>query len=397
MRSLFLTAFLPTLLVAIGQGAVILAMPLYAKGLGASVATIALIVAVRGVGTMVFDIPAGVIVARFGERRSMLGAAVALLAVAFVTSLSDSPWVFAGVSFVMGAAWAVFNLARMSYVTEHAPMAFRGRALSTIGGVGRVGNLIGPLLAGYLAVSFGLGSVFYLQAVLGGAGALVLFFVGGEDVGMQQAHGSNVYQRFFGILRDHRVAFATGGLAAVMLQILRNGRQIILPLWGDALGFDLATIGWVYSASNLVDSLMFYPAGYAMDRWGRKFVVLSSLGLLSLGMILVPATYSPITLGLVGLIAGVGNGMGSGIVQTLGADFSPVAGRGEFLGVWRLFSDLGGAAGPAVLGAIAGAATLGTASVATGGIGVVGMLLIYLAMPEPLHRDRRQQGRSRAP
>ena len=114
MRSLFLTAFLPTLLVAIGQGAVILAMPLYAKGLGASVATIALIVAVRGVGPMVFDIPAGVIVARFGERRSMLGAAVALLAVAFVTSLSDSPWVFAGVSFVMGAAWVVFNLARMS-------------------------------------------------------------------------------------------------------------------------------------------------------------------------------------------------------------------------------------------------------------------------------------------
>ncbi len=396
LRSLFIPAFLPSLLFGIGQGAVVLAMPLYAKGLGAAVPTIALIVALRGIGTMVADIPAGVIVSRFGERWAMVGASLVLIATAVVTSLSDSTLVFAAVSFVMGGAWAVFQLARMSYVAERTPMEWRGRALSTIGGLGRVGNLIGPLLAGYLAIWFGLGAAFYLQAVLGGAAALVLFFVI-DDVGMQQAHGSNVYQRFFGILRDHREAFATGGLAAVMLQVLRNGRQIILPLWGDALGFDLTTISWVYSASNLVDSLMFYPAGYAMDRWGRKFVVLSSMGLLSLGMVLVPVSYNPVTLALVGLIAGVGNGLGAGIVQTLGADFSPTVGRGEFLGVWRLLSDIGGSAGPAILGAIAGAATLGTASVATGGIGVAGMIVIYLAMPEPLQRDRRQRGRPPVP
>ena len=38
----------------------------------------------------------------------------------------------------------------------------------------------------------------------------------------------------------------------------------------------------------------------------------------------------------VALLLGFGNGLGSGIVMTLGADFAPARGRAEFLGVWRL-------------------------------------------------------------
>ncbi len=397
MRSLIITAFLPTLLFGIGQGAVIPVMPLYAKGLGATVAMIGLIVALRGVGTMVMDIPAGMLVSRFGERWSLVGGTIVLMLVAGATAVSGAPWQFAIVSFTMGGAWAVFLLARLSYVTEHAPIEFRGRALSTIGGLGRVGNLIGPLIGGYVASMFGLQSTFYLQALLSGSAALVLFLVVDDEKREPMAHGASPHQLVFGVLRDHRTIFATGGVAAVMLQVLRNGRQIVIPLWGDAIGLDFATIGWVYSASNLIDSLMFYPAGIAMDRWGRRFVVLSSLAILSLGMAIIPLATNAVTLALVGLVSGLGNGLGAGIVQTLGADFSPTTGRGEFLGVWRLLSDLGASAGPAVFGVIAGAASLGVASVATGGIGFIGAFVIYLALPEPLQRDGTPRGRRRVP
>ena len=114
-----------------------------------------------------------------------------------------------------------------------------------------------------------------------------------------------------------------------------------------------------------------------------------SLGLLSLGMILTPLTDAAWSLTLVGVLAGFGNGMGSGIVMTLGADFSPVVGRGEFLGVWRLMADLGGSAGPLLFGLIASSATLGVASVVTGGLGLAGVALMTLTMPEPLHMARR--------
>ena len=76
------------------------------------------------------------------------------------------------------------------------------------------------------------------------------------------------------------------------------------------------------------------------------------------------------------MLTGFGSGLGSGIVMTLGADFAPVIGRGEFLGVWRLMADLGGSVGPIMIGAIAGAASLGVASVATAGLGLIGSALM---------------------
>jgi hypothetical protein len=78
--------------------------------------------------------------------------------------------------------------------------------------------------------------------------------------------------------------------------------------------------------------------------------------------------------------------MGAGINMTLGADFSPSVGRGEFLGVWRLVSDIGQAGGPVVISLLTGFGSLAAASVATGGIGLVGAAIMVLLVPETLRR-----------
>src|SRR3712207_7040917 len=48
---------------------------------------------------------------------------------------------------------------------------------------------------------------------------------------------------------------------------------------------------------------------------------------------------------------GVGNGLGAGLVLTMGANAAPRTGRPAFLSVWRLVSDLGNASGPLAVGA----------------------------------------------
>ena len=58
LSSLTLGVFLPTFLFSIGQGAIIPIIPLFAKELGAPLAIAALVVAMRGVGQMLFDQPA---------------------------------------------------------------------------------------------------------------------------------------------------------------------------------------------------------------------------------------------------------------------------------------------------------------------------------------------------
>ena len=78
---------------------------------------------------------------------------------------------------------------------------------------------------------------------------------------------------------------------------------------------------------------------------------------------------------------GVGNGIGSGILMTLGADASPVAGRTQFLGGWRLMGDLGWAAGPALVSAVAVVASLGGAAAAMGAVAWLGAAWLRVWVP----------------
>ena len=52
--------------------------------------------------------------------------------------------------------------------------------------------------------------------------------------------------------------------------------------------------------------------------------------------------------------------------MTLGADASPVDGRAQFLGGWRLCADVGRAAGPLALSGLTAIMTLGASSVVLG-------------------------------
>ena len=104
-----------------------------------------------------------------------------------------------------------------------------------------------------------------------------------------------------------------------------------------------STTAIIFGIVGGVEMLLFYPAGSVMDRFGRIWVAVpvrraarrracSSL----------PLTHSALAVTAVALVAAVGNGMGSGIVMTLGADSAPAVGRSQFLGGWRFVSVVGG-------------------------------------------------------
>lgn len=389
IRSLGLSVYLPTILFAIGQGAAIPVIPLFAKDLGASVAFAATIVSLRGWGTMVFDLPAGALIARFGERRSMLIGTLAVAVVPFAMLVSHSPLVFAAMVFSMGASFAIWQLARLAYVTDRAPLEVRGRALSLLGGTNRVGTLIGPLVGGIVAEVYGLEAAFWLQAGFAGAASLVMYLLvrGDDRAGMHATHGG-IYSRFAGVVVEHRRTFLTAGLATVAIQVLRRSREAAIPLWGDAIGLSPSQIGFILSGSIFIEVLLFYPTGIVMDRWGRKWTGVPCLIFMAIGLMLFPFTHSMTGLMLAGMVTGLGNGFGAGIAMTLGADFSPAVGRNEFLGVWRLVGDVGTAAGPMLIGGLTGAVGLGGAIVASGGVGALGAVVLMFFVVEPLQRKR---------
>lgn len=383
LRSIGVSLYLPAFLFAIGQGAVIPIVALVAKDLGASVAVAGVVVAVRGIGTMLFDIPAGSLVSRYGERRAMVVATSLLLVSLLGCVMSQSVVLFAFFMFVMGSGWSVWLLARLAYVSDVMPVHLRGRALSVLGGTMRIGNFIGPFLGAVAIGWWGLDGAYFVHIVLAGAGLAALLLI--RDPHRQTTH-EHTPVSFRSVGRAHANVWLTAGVGALCIGVLRASRQAILPLWSDNVGLDAAAVSVIFGISSGMDMTLFYPAGSVSDRWGRKFVAVPCMSILALGFLLLPTAHSFGTVVLVGLVLGFGNGLGSGIVMTLGADFSPLVGRAEFLGLWRLVGDVGTAGGPLLAAALTSAAGLGPASVATAAIGFAGASVVLLRMPEPLHR-----------
>jgi MFS family permease len=379
-----MSVYLPTLLFAVGQGAVIPIVALAAKDLGASVAVAGLIAAARNIGVLSFDVPAGWLVTRFGEKKAMAGGTVIVAVSLAGSALSPSPWLFALFTLLMGWGWSVWLLARLTYVSDVMPVHLRGRSLSALGGVNRIGNFIGPLLFVAFEGWFGLDGAYYIHfvAVLA-ACALLVVFVRDEGLGLVEGGRADIWS----VVKEHRGVFLTAGVGTMAIQTLRASRQIILPLWADHIGLDAAAIGLVFSISLGVEMVLFYPAGTIMDRLGRKSVAIPCLGLMSLGMLLLPLTGEFWSISAVGMVMGLGNGLGSGINMTLGADFSPAVGRANFLGAWRLIGDVGTAGGPLVLAGATAVVALSGAALVLGGIGIVGAGLIFWRVPETLRRE----------
>src|SRR5690606_31682935 len=104
-------------LFSVGQGAILPIIPLLAiDNLGASIAVAGLVVALRGIGTIVFDVPAGILVSRVGERKAVFVATVLLVLISVLAANSTSVWMYGGLVFLFGAASAVWHLARLTFV-----------------------------------------------------------------------------------------------------------------------------------------------------------------------------------------------------------------------------------------------------------------------------------------
>jgi MFS family permease len=389
LSSLTFSVYVPTILFSIGQGAVIPIIPLFARELGSSIAAAALIVALRGIGQLVFDLPAGLAVSKWGDKGAMVAGTALIGTVAVGASFSQSPVVLGGFIFVMGGGWAFWQIARLAYVSEVAPVEARGRALSMTGGMNRVGNFIGPVMGGFLAESYGYESAFWAQAVVGVAAAAMMFLVVAESSGSERMETRGITGRIAETVVANRDVFLRAGPPVIALGLLRQARQVFLPLWGkEELLLSESQIGLIVGASFFIDAAVFYPVGMIMDSYGRKWAMVPCLLTVALGLLLLPLTSEFWGFMIIGGLTGLGNGFGAGINMTLGADFSPSVGRGEFLGVWRFVSDVGQAGGPLVISVLTGFGGLALASLASGGIGLVGAIMMVLFVPETLQRRR---------
>jgi MFS family permease len=395
LRSLILPIYVPTLLLATGTGAMGTFLPLFLVGLGESVGRAALLVGIGTAGILIFDLPSGFIVARYGERRTLTASTAAMILAAVLISLSPTAGVATLGLFFVNAASSFWMLGRLEFIRGALPVGLRGRGLATVGGVMRTGLLLGPLAGGFAARAVGYRPVFAGTAVLA-AVSLVLFALSSRRPVASPgpaAGGPRTATLWDGkalrrVLAGRGRVLATAGVSMLILCMVRAGRSLVLPLWGQGIGLDAAGVGLAVGLSSAVDTLFFYPAGVVSDHLGRRWSAVGCLLVLSAGMALVPLTHTLGPFLLAGVVIGVGNGLGSGINMTLGADFASGSEPGVFLGLWRLVSDLGLAAAPLAIGVVAELLALGPATLLIAGLGVLGGVYHAALVPETLVRQR---------
>ena len=364
-------------------------LPLFAHRLGANLALTGVVVGMNGVGVMIFDLPAGFFVSRFNKKLTITISVAAAVVIAVITGINRSLFVLALLSLGMGAVQSIWMIVRLAYIREVVPVDKRGRTLSLMGGLNRIGTFVGPIAGGFLGKLFGLHMPFFVQALVAAiALVIVISFVGPASSDTSGKKNTRFVSKIGGILNKHRRSFVTTGFAMVALCLIRSGRSILIPLWGNSIGLDVAAIGLIIGLSSAVDMTLFYPVGVIMDRKGRKWTAIPCLVILSLSLALIPLTSGFSGLLLVGLLAGIGNGLGSGINMTLGSDLAPRDGIGEFLGVWRLVGDVGTASGPLLIGVIAQVLTLAFAPFAAAGFGFVGAGIMFFFAAETLPASR---------
>ena len=391
LRRIAVPAFGPSVLWSIGAGAVIPVVTLSARGLGASVGLAALFVGITTLSEFAAAVPAGVLVERIGERRALVLAGLADAAGCALALVAPSLWVLALACLLLGPTGAVFLLARQSYLTAAAPVAVRARAMSTLGGVTRIGLFVGPLIGAPVVARWGPQAAFGV-AVVAGVLAAALAWRSADLGSHHDRDGERERVSVRQVVSRHRRVLLTVGLGVLAIGLARSSRVVVVPLWAEHVGLDAAQTSLVFAAAAFVEVVLFWPAGTVMDRYGRVWVAVPVSVLLGIGLVTLPLTTTLAGVAALALLMGVGNGLGSGIVMTLGADAAPAAGRAPFLGVWRLLSLVGHNGAAVVVGAVAAVATIGVASVTVGVLTLVGGAWLARWLPEYDPRRRRDRG-----
>lgn len=387
-RDLFLSVYLPTVMLAFAQGVLVLSLPLLATERSDAYSFASIIVAAAAFGTLVADVPTGTLMIRLGLRTTMLLGAALVSVSTLALALPIESELVVVLRLAAGVGTAFWGLSRYTFITQQVPREMRGRTIAGFGGINRIGVFAGPLIAGSIVTAAGLGAAFLLAGALAGIAFVAAWKWIPRDAVARNAspHGApdtgairGTWNAIEGIRSD--VLFAA--TAQILAQLVRQGRHFLLPLYGvEILGLDAFQIGIVMTSSAVIDMVMFGPAGFLMDRFGRKFATIPSFSVMAVGIALIPFASGFWGLLGAGLIIGLGNGIGSGTMMTLGADFAPQTFTSTFLSLWRFIGDIGQVIGPMLVGIVAEAFTLKQSAWVLAGCSLICALILMFLVQE---------------
>jgi MFS family permease len=307
---------------------------------------------------------------RFGRKRVLVGGWLVAIPVPFLLMWAPSwAWIlFAnallGVS--QGLTWSTTVIMKVDLAGPKS----RGLAMGLNEFSGYLAVAGAALLTGALAARYGLRpEPFYPGVVFVAAGLVLSAFVVRETAG-HAAHESTLQGEAVSALTPKEVFWRTSlfdrNLSSVsqagLVNNLNDGMAWgLFPLHFAAAHMTFAEIGQLaalYPATWAVGQLF---TGALSDRVGRKWLIAAGMWLqaMSIGIVILSSGFSGFAVGAV--LLGVGTAMVYPTLLAAIGDVAQASWRGSAIGVYRLWRDLGYAAGAVLAGVIADALGLAAA------------------------------------
>ena len=349
--------------IMLGFGIVLPILPLFAQSYGVDDAGAGLLVASFAFARLGFDLVAGPLVDRFGERKSATAGILVVAVSAALTGLAPTFALAVLMRGLGGGGSAVLFAALYSYILKIVPKERMARTLSVFYGAFNVGAFAGAPIAGVIAHTISLRApLFVYAAVLAVSAVLYMKLVpdpphttslpeparalADRELGLVRATTGRVAE----LLRSR--AFVTVIVVNMaFFWVIAAVYDTLVPLFAaDQLRMSELTIGWAVSVALVTEFIALYPAGKVADQAGRKPVLLVSLAALGIAIAAVGWSPTPVifaaVLGLLGFASGVAGvppaAMLSDVVQGEGS--------GTAVGVFRFAGDLGFVLGPLAAG-----------------------------------------------
>src|SRR6202521_722186 len=279
-----------------GIGSLLPILPLFLRERGASYSLVGVIVGAALAAQAVGQWPAGWLAERIGRREMMVvGLSVAAGAsLLFLLPLSVE-W-FVVVRFLQGLGFAMAAPAEVALVADVVPSNELGRAYGWVSAARQSGIIVGPAIGGLLAV-FGRWTVFAVTGTALAGAALVAALTLPASV-RRPPDKVSIFRVF---VRSTRVGVALRAVVTMTigLGLLIGIYDVIWSLYMRQIGASDVVIGlsFTFFALPLVAATPF--AGWASDRWDRRWLAFTSVALGSLMAVIYPfVNVIPVVIGV---------------------------------------------------------------------------------------------------
>ncbi|GAA2819684.1 enterobactin transporter EntS [Crossiella cryophila] len=246
----------------------------------------------------------------------------------------------------------------------------------------QIGAMIGPLLAGFIAESWGLAVCFTIDAATFLLGAVLLAFLPKlePEGSVEHEHPVRSIVEGFAFLRRSRVV--TGLLLIDVCAMVFAMPYVLFPEMGVAVfGGEFAT-GLLYAAPAVGAFLAALTSGWTATVARSGLVLIGSVllwGLAVIGFGLSPALWLAL---LFLAVAGAADTISEILRRTLLQHHTPERLLGRVGSMWLAQATTGTSAGNAVMGGLSRLLGSGMALVAGGAVCVLGVVGIAIALPE---------------